>query len=65
MIETKAMKTVCAWCQRHLSGHPEAKDVSHGICPECYKKYFPKKCARCGLPKPEMSADKGEGVCQD
>ncbi len=29
------MKTICAWCHRHLSGNPECEDTSHGICGAC------------------------------
>lgn len=29
------MKTVCAWCQSLISGDPNSKEVSHGICSKC------------------------------
>ncbi len=29
------MKTICAWCGKHLSGDPDAKVVPHGICELC------------------------------
>lgn len=29
------MKTVCAWCGKHLEGPEDAAEVSHGICKEC------------------------------
>lgn len=35
----------CAWCGKYLGEKEpyEDKSVTHGICPECRKKYFPKK----------------------
>ncbi|MDP2729828.1 MAG: hypothetical protein Q8O55_05045 [Dehalococcoidales bacterium] len=35
----------CAWCGRYLGEKEpyEDKSVTHGICPECRAKYFPKK----------------------
>jgi len=38
------MKVVCAWCQKDMGEKPpyEDKGVTHGICPECQKKYFPR-----------------------
>ncbi|MDP3880175.1 MAG: hypothetical protein Q8Q07_07735 [Dehalococcoidales bacterium] len=35
----------CAWCGRYLGEKEpyEDKSVTHGICPECLAKYFPKK----------------------
>jgi len=35
----------CAWCGRYLGEKEpyEDKSVTHGICPECQAKYFPKK----------------------
>ncbi|MDP3879982.1 MAG: hypothetical protein Q8Q07_06745 [Dehalococcoidales bacterium] len=35
----------CAWCGKYLGEKEpyEDKSVTHGICPECLAKYFPKK----------------------
>lgn len=35
----------CAWCGKYLGEKEpyEDKSVTHGICPECREKYFPKK----------------------
>jgi|GEM_PF-4672443 len=35
----------CAWCGKYLGEKEpfEDKSVTHGICPECRAKYFPKK----------------------
>jgi len=30
------MKTICAWCKKHLSGSGDK--ISHGICKECKEK---------------------------
>lgn len=30
------MKTVCAWCLKHLKGPEHASLVSHGMCPDCF-----------------------------
>ena len=35
------MKTICAWCGKHLKGDPADPLVSHGICPECAEKLHP------------------------
>jgi hypothetical protein len=34
------MKVVCAWCKKPLGEKPPFGDltVTHGICPDCYKK---------------------------
>jgi hypothetical protein len=29
------MKTTCCYCQKHISGNPGDKDISHGACPRC------------------------------
>jgi hypothetical protein len=29
------MKVVCAWCSRHLAGHPDDPTTSHSICGLC------------------------------
>jgi hypothetical protein len=31
------IKTICAWCSRLLKDGP-AHPVSHGVCPECFRK---------------------------
>lgn len=31
----RKVKIVCAWCGRHIKGHPGNLDVSHAICPGC------------------------------
>ena len=31
------MKTVCAWCQKHMDGNKNDSIVSHGICLDCYE----------------------------
>ncbi len=37
------MCRTCAWCRRFLGEKPPYEDTSetHGICPDCVKKYFP------------------------
>jgi len=32
------MKTICAWCGKHISGDKDDPDISHGICKDCDKK---------------------------
>ena len=32
------MKTICAWCGKHISGDKDDPDISHGICKDCEKK---------------------------
>lgn len=32
----ESMKTVCAWCSKHLSGDRNSTRISHGICSKCY-----------------------------
>jgi hypothetical protein len=34
------MKTICAWCGKHLSGDPAAAIISHGICAVCEERQF-------------------------
>jgi len=34
------MRTVCAWCGKHLSGDENDLKVSHGICEECAAREF-------------------------
>lgn len=36
------MKVICAWCKTVIKEGDDEK-VSHGICPECRVKYFPRK----------------------
>ena len=37
------MKKICAWCQAVLDPGDGPDDrVSHGICPDCVDKHFPK-----------------------
>jgi len=31
------MKTVCAWCGKHIKGYRNDPVVSHGICEACMK----------------------------
>ena len=31
----RGCKVVCAWCRRHMLGHPRNLNVSHAICPSC------------------------------
>jgi hypothetical protein len=42
----KEMKTVCAWCGKHLKGPINADRISHGMCPACFEKELPKKVGR-------------------
>ena len=39
------MEAVCAWCGRMMTEgkpeEPEGSQVSHGICPECSRRFFP------------------------
>jgi hypothetical protein len=40
------IQVICAWCKVDMgTKEGEAEDVSHGICPDCYKKV----CADEGL----------------
>ena len=32
------MKTICAWCGKHISGKKDDPDISHGICEKCEKR---------------------------
>lgn len=36
------MKTVCAWCRRHMSGPVDVVRESHGICPQCLREELAK-----------------------
>lgn len=40
VLGTVIMKIVCAWCGKDMGEKPpfEDKSVTHGMCPECYKK---------------------------
>ena len=29
------MKTICAWCDKHISGEESDIDISHGSCQQC------------------------------
>ena len=35
------MRRVCAWCKKDMGEKPplEDKSITHGICPECLRKY--------------------------
>ena len=36
------LKVVCGWCHKTMTegrSYPDGS-VSHGICPDCYKRYF-------------------------
>jgi hypothetical protein len=35
-------RRVCSWCDRDM-GPSQTADDTHGCCPECRDKYFPKK----------------------
>lgn len=35
------MKTVCSLCLSHMDGPTEDEEVSHGLCPDCEREYFP------------------------
>jgi len=39
---------ICAWCSKVMDRKPSLGRpvVSHGICPECQEKYFPKTLSR-------------------
>ena len=39
------MKIVCAWCKKDMGIKKGGKkeEISHGICKECYEKFFPKE----------------------
>ena len=37
-LNVLSMKTVCAWCGKHMDGDKNDPEVSHGICEKCYKK---------------------------
>ncbi|TET10086.1 hypothetical protein E3J84_04490 [Candidatus Aerophobetes bacterium] len=45
LFRKKAILVICAWCQNEMrrSGIDSELIISHGICPECQKKNFPKK----------------------
>lgn len=34
-IQAHQIKTVCAWCKKHLSGYADSVHVSHGCCADC------------------------------
>jgi hypothetical protein len=38
MTEWEHIKVVCAWCDKVIKDAPEGAVVSHGICPECFRK---------------------------
>ena len=44
-VELLPMIIKCAWCGKYMGEKEpyEDKSVTHGICPECRAKYFPKK----------------------
>ena len=40
-IAEDIIPTYCAWCKKHMKGKDVgigSSGVSHGICPECYRK---------------------------
>lgn len=40
-LQNEDVKNVCAWCQKETGTIPGSKTgESHGICPDCKKKYF-------------------------
>ena len=41
------MKTICSYCQEHLSGDPADTVISHGCCPECKDKELAKLNTYC------------------
>jgi DNA-directed RNA polymerase subunit RPC12/RpoP len=45
--EGKAMKRVCAWCGGELDPFEGCEDiqVTHGVCPICRDRFFPKAVA--------------------
>ena len=44
------MTVVCAWCGARMHEKPPHDDarVSHGICPDCFKR----EAALCPMPEP-------------
>lgn len=55
------MKKICAWCGKVIAPPAsDAKDTTHGICPDCRKAFFasgsPKEQVPAALePEPETS----------
>ena len=39
------MDVVCAWCGKQI-GEAPGEGISHGICPECVKEYFPEEAEK-------------------
>lgn len=40
-VDTSHIKYECAWCNKHIRGPEDSKNVSHGICGSCKTKFFP------------------------
>ena len=41
--EDEVIPAYCAWCKKHLRGEDVGYNnpgVSHGICPDCFKKMY-------------------------
>jgi hypothetical protein len=38
VIQSPAVRKVCAWCGKLLEDAPAGAPVSHGICPDCFAK---------------------------
>ena len=36
-------RLICAWCKADMGESPATAKDSHGICPACEQKYFPKE----------------------
>ena len=49
------MKTVCAWCRKLISGDPDARKISHGICSSCEKKINDEMDSKNALSGKEVS----------
>ena len=54
------IKTVCAWCKKHIEGPAESKKISHGICPDCYNKQIEQLPNKPEKPNPRESVDESD-----
>lgn len=44
-LRANEIKSVCMECNKLISGHPMAGEVSHGLCEDCTETYFEKELA--------------------
>ena len=48
-MRANEIRTICAWCGKHLAGPKNAppERTSHCICAECEAREFPEEATRC------------------